>query len=81
MTVTPKTKVPGKQAYSIAMNVVVMPVTNAETKCRRRAGMTRPVANEMAAAGVARGKLVAGLPQTPSHKLIDLGGRTIADLH
>src|SRR5260370_42549546 len=62
------------------MNVVVMPATNAEQKCRKKAGMTRPTVDEDAAGGTMRGNLVPGLPRTPSHNLIFRGGRTIADL-
>ena len=84
MTVTPVTsstvKGSAKAAYSVAMNVVVMPATNAETKCRRKAGLTRPTADEAAAAGTPRGKLAPGLPRTPSHNLVFRGGRTIAHL-
>jgi len=69
-----------KRAYSVAMNIVVMPASNAERKCRHKAGLTRPIVDEAAAAGTARGKLVPGLPRTPSHNLVFRGGRTIADL-
>jgi hypothetical protein len=69
-----------KKAYAVAMNVVVMPATNAEQKCRKNAGMTRPTVDEAAAAGTPRGKLVPGLPRTPSHNLVFRGGRIIANL-
>src|SRR5437660_1750928 len=69
-----------KAAYPVAMNVVVMSATNAERKCRQRAGLTPPTVDEAAAAGAPRGKLVPGLPRTPSHNLVFRGGRTIADL-
>jgi hypothetical protein len=62
------------------MNVVVMPATAAERKCRKKAGLTRPTADEAAAAATPRGKLVPGLPRTPSHNLVFRGGRTIANL-
>jgi hypothetical protein len=67
-------------SYAVAMNVVVMPATKAEQKCRHRAGLTRPTLDEAAATSTARGKLVPGLPRTPSHNLVFRGGRTIADL-
>ncbi len=69
-----------KTPYAVAMNVVVMPATNAEQKCRKKAGMTRPTADEAVAAGTARGNLVPGIPRTPSHNLVFRGGRTIDSL-
>jgi hypothetical protein len=79
-TTSSKPKADAKRAYAVAMNVVVMPATNAETKCRHRAGLTRPTVDEAAAGAAPRGKLVPGLPRTPSHNLVFRGGRTIADL-
>jgi hypothetical protein len=79
-TTSSKPKAHAKTAYAVAMNVVVMPATNAEQKCRQRAGLTRPTVDEAAAASTPRGKLVPGLPRTPSHNLVFRGGRTIADL-
>jgi hypothetical protein len=73
------TKGHAKYAYPVAMNVVVMPATAAEQKCRKKAGLTRPTVDEAAAAGP-RGKLVSGVPRTPSHNLVFRGGRTVANL-
>jgi hypothetical protein len=69
-----------KTRYAVAMNVVVMPNTTAEEKCRHRAGLERPVQDEPAAAAMPPGKLAPGLPRTPSHNLVFRGGRTIANL-
>jgi hypothetical protein len=69
-------KASAKTSYPVAMNVVVMPATNAEKKCRRKAGLTRPVVGEAAAIR----NLVPGLPSTPSHNLNFRGGATIANL-
>jgi hypothetical protein len=84
MAVTPVTEPTAKgyvkKPYSVAMNVVVMPATNAEQKCRHKAGMIRPTADEAAATATPRGKLVPGLHRTPSHNLVNRGGRIIANL-
>jgi hypothetical protein len=77
---TPTAKSHAKSRYAVAMNVVVMPATNAETTCRKKAGLTRPVADEAAAAATPRGKLVPGLPRTPSHNLVFRGGKIMPNL-
>jgi hypothetical protein len=84
MATTPVSSPPAKgyarRDYSVAMNVFVRPKSQAEQICRQNAGMVRPVEDEAAAAGKPRGKLVPGLPATPSHNLKFRGGRTIANL-